>query len=312
MKRTRFFAALLLTAGLLAGCSSRAKNAPVAGPKAPVPKVAADEPAPGTAPLREVLVGEMCPQAAMSRPAVIPLVARRVSWTADLDEVSRPVERGAARQFSVLAWDGRRAGLFSVIGATDVGADVDVAAGSYAGASPCSELKSGADSGAAAEDNPDCVASQQGCGLAISVLQPPGRESVPVDEQPDPAQLSIGGACVAEGKLVVDLDGDGLFEAFATDRFVEALRAPADEVIAEQLLKAPCEPRFAVRHVIPPGDPRDWRGLDLLGVLDLDGDGRHEIVLAYHYADRRTWAVYSARATSTRLELVGEAVPWRR
>jgi hypothetical protein len=45
-------------------------------------------------------------------------------------------------------------------------------------------------------------------------------------------------------------------------------------------------------------------------VVDLDGDGRREIVMVYQYATRRTWAIYSATATSSRLDLVGEAEPW--
>ena len=47
-------------------------------------------------------------------------------------------------------------------------------------------------------------------------------------------------------------------------------------------------------------------------MLDLDGDGRRELVLAYRYADHRTWAVYSAAGSPVRLELVGEAIPWSR
>jgi hypothetical protein len=50
----------------------------------------------------------------------------------------------------------------------------------------------------------------------------------------------------------------------------------------------------------------------LLGVVDVDGDGRFELVLVYHYEDRRTIAVYSAVSSPVRLELVGEAIPWQR
>ena len=51
----------------------------------------------------------------------------------------------------------------------------------------------------------------------------------------------------------------------------------ADEVSAiDGVAKKPCAPQFATRGVISPGDPRDWRGLDIIGVIDLDGDGRFE------------------------------------
>ena len=51
--------------------------------------------------------------------------------------------------------------------------------------------------------------------------------------------------------------------------------------------------------------------LDVLGVLDLDGDGRREVAVAFRYPDGRTLALYSALSLSGRLELVGEAVPWQ-
>jgi hypothetical protein len=50
--------------------------------------------------------------------------------------------------------------------------------------------------------------------------------------------------------------------------------------------------------------------IDLLGVVDLDADGRHELVLAFRYPESRTLAVYSALHQAGRLELVGEAVSW--
>ena len=64
-------------------------------------------------------------------------------------------------------------------------------------------------------------------------------------------------------------------------------------------------------NVVPAADPRDWKGLDLLGVVDLDDDGRPELIFAYHYADRHTWAIYSPQRTAAGLDLVGEGVPWQ-
>ncbi len=260
-------------------------------------------------PDREVLIGEMCPTAAAGRPAVIPMFARRVTWILENSELNRPLETRSARQFSVFAWNGGRAGLFSVAGAADIGLDRLVAVGSYAGASPCEKRdKNGATSKDAA-----CVASQHHCGLAIAVLeQPSGFRARPFDEDPDPPQFRRAGACVSGDKLLVDLDGDGSVEAFPVRDLLDPVRAPAEEVFAVARGKASCTPTFSVRNAIPPANPLHWRGLDILGVADVDGDGRAELVLSYHYSDRRTWAVYSAPRTAARLELMGEAVPFPR
>jgi len=260
--------------------------------------------------MREVLIGEMCPAAVDKRAAVLPLLARRVSWMADPDDASWAIERGAARLFSVFAWDGRRAGSFQVAGATDAGLDAMVGIGSYAGASPCDQPSRGT---GATKEYDDCVAAQQRCGLALAVLEPAGGFAArPYEEAPDPVDYATGGGCVDGGVLHVDIDGDGEVETFEAARFVEALRGPAEEVTAVDAKEATCEPAFAVRGIVPAGDPRDWRGLDLLGVVDVDGDGRFELVLVYHYEDRRTIAVYSAVSSPVRLELVGEAIPWQR
>jgi len=259
-------------------------------------------------PLREVLIGEMCPKGAAGRPAVAPVFLRRLGWESDPKEVARPLESRAARQFSVHRWDGSRAGLFSVAGTADVGLERGVAIGAYAGASPCAtgvtEVKS---------DDPMCVAAQGHCGVAVAVLeQASGLGARPFEEDPDPISLPVSGACAVDGMLLVDIDGDGSAEAFPVERFLNSVRAPAEEVSAVPRAAAKCKPRFASRNIIPPGDPRHWRGLDLLAVIDVDGDGRFELLVTYHYSDRRTWAVYSATSKTGRLDLVGESVPWPR
>jgi hypothetical protein len=249
----------------------------------------------------------MCLQGADGRPAVLPLLVRRVGWSDDARDAERAVTRGEARQFSVLAWDGRRAGLFSAAGATEVaGVEARVALGSYAGAAPCAAARSAARPSPG--DDPDCAAVQGPCGVALAELDVVGAGH-PYDEDPDPAAFAIGGACAAAGKLLVDVDGDGAAEAFPLDQFLDAMRAPAEEVTAVAAGDARCRPAFAVRGALPAGDPRDWRGLDVLAVVDADRDGRHELVLSYRYGDRRTWAVYGAPSSPRRLELLGEAVP---
>jgi hypothetical protein len=256
---------------------------------------------------RDVLIGEMCPTAAAGRPAVLPMFVRGVGWRVDAADVSAPLERRSARQFGVLGWDGRRVGLFSVAGASHVD-DATVAIGGYAGGSPCEKARKPGD---AVELESACVASQSHCAVAFAVLEPSGGfEAAPPDEDPDPAPLDVGGACMAGDLLLVDVDGDGQTEAFPASAFLDEARGPADDVTAVAADGKKCTPAFAARGVVAQGDPRDWRGLDLLGVADFDGDGRRELVLVYQYAGRRTWALYSAVEGSAQLDLVGEAVPW--
>jgi len=265
---------------------------------------------PARRPAREILLGEMCPKAAAGRAAVVPVFVRRVGWNSENAELARPLQRHSARQFEVLGWDGARAGLFNVAGVASVGLDRDVAVGAYAGSSPCNLRRPNSND---RQVNADCVAAQDRCGVAIAILEKgSGFGARPFEEDPDPRDWKVGGACVAHGKLLVDIDGDKHPEAFPINQFVDAVRHPAEEVTAVPRGGATCSLQFAVRNVIPPGDPRHWRGMDVLGVLDLDGDGRNELILSYHYQTRRTWAVYSATETAVRLELMGESMPFPR
>jgi hypothetical protein len=291
--RMRWAGAIGLVA--VAGCGPKVDPAapvgPVVGPRRP-PVVT------GSAPGREVVVGEMCPEAAAGRPAVAPLFVRGVGWQADPAEAAAPVERGAARQFSVLSWDGRRAGLFSVVGTGDAGG-ASVAIGSYAGASPCAKATRDGE----AELDARCVAVQRSCGVALSEVQASG---VPFGEDPDPPVLSVGGACVEDDTLAVDIDGDGVVERFAVAAFLDEERGPAEEVDAKSAAAPTCTPRFSLLELLPAVHPRGFQGLDLLAVVDADGDGRKELVMGYRYAGRRTVALYVAAASTGRLELVGE------
>ena len=300
-------AATAVACAQLVGCGPRVDPADPdrggggAGP-APGPRARSDKPA-----TREVLIGEMCPTAAAGRPAVLPLFLRTVGWQSQSADVTAPLERRSARQFAVLAWDGRRVGVFSVAGASEVDDGV-AAVGAFAGTSPCEKRTR---PGQAKELVADCVAAQASCGLAVAVLEPSGGfEARPAEEDPDPPELEPAGMCVAKGLLLVDVDADGTSEAFPVSGFLDDSRGPADEVGAVSAGGATCAPTFAARAVVPPGDPRDWRGMDVVGVADFDGDGRREIVAVYQYAGRRTWALYSATDFPGRLDLVGEAVPW--
>jgi len=262
---------------------------------------------------REVLIGEMCPDGAAGGPGVAPLFVRGVDWSDAPADVSEPLARNAVRQFAVLGLDGKRAGVFTVMGVADVGLPQDVAVGSYAGASPCAGPAPA--SGGKRVDDPACVAAQHGCGLAIAPVVP-GHDAY--GELDTTAAPPAGTACVAGDTLAVDIDGDGTAETFALSQFLDPVRAPAEEVTARSMTAPPCTGRFAwfparVDTGADPGetpDPRYRVELDVVGVADVDGDGRREVFIGFRYPDRRTLAVYSATSTPARLERVGEALPW--
>jgi hypothetical protein len=289
----------------LAACGPRVRPDWAEDREPPPTKVAKVAP---VAPGRGVLIGEMCPDGAGGRPAVAPLIVRDVSWSSDADDVQTHLERNA-KAFAVLGLDGRRAGVFEVLGAADVGLPGEVAIGSYAGRSPCTPFS---EEGGAPEDAV-CVKTTKGCALAVASID---RVAAETAEVPD---LETGGACVSGESLVVDIDGDGATESFPLAQFVDPVRAPSEEVLAAPVVSPSCNPRFSLygQVVKPPPDPdvaddaRYHVTLDVVGIADLDGDGRREVVVSFRYPEGRTFAVYSALDQSGRLELVGEAVPWQ-
>ena len=291
---------LLLSMGFLAGCGPRyvPDNMPNSTPSV-APVRSGRQAGPG----QQILLGEMCLQAAAGRPAVDPLLIRGVQWGNDPAELSSAIERNSDAQFAVLGLDGSRAGVFVSVGLAEIPGLDGVASGSYVGSSPCTRPVAGGDR---AED-PACNIAMKGCGLAIADLGP-GRKA---------PELGIGAACLRGDVLVVDIDGDGTKESFATKDMLDGARAPSGEWLAQpEVVDATvCTPTFALYNAtLTPAndgggkaDPRFNVGLDLLGVVDLDGDGRVELVLALRYADARTVIVYSARTMANRLELIGEA-----
>ena len=289
----------------LAACGPRVRPGWVEDEAPPPAPVVATSP---VGPGRGVLVGEMCLDGAGGRPAVAPLLVRGVGWSANVEEVGIQLER-TARAFAVLGVDGRRAGIFEVLGATDVGLPAEVAIGSYVGRGPCTPFS---EDGGAAEDAA-CVAATRGCGIALAATDRVSSETAEVPE------IATGGACLSGDDLVVDIDGDGAAESFPIAQFVDPVRAPAEEVLAAPVVGASCTPAFALYgHVVKPtpepgasDDARYHVTLDVLAVADLDGDGRHELALSFRYPEGRTFTVYSALRQAGRLELVGEAVPWQ-
>jgi hypothetical protein len=253
---------------------------------------------------RQVVVGELCPQSAAGRPAVAPLLMHTTQWIDTATEVTSAVERGATPRFTAFGVDGKVAGVFDTVGLADITLGQSVAAGTYVGGAPCT---SDAGQGQRAED-PKCAPATNGCGLAVAELTRP-------NDPPETSRFQTGGACLSGNALGVDIDGDGVVEWFPLVQVLDGIRSPAQEWPATQTAPAPCAPKFVLYDVklapqADPGKTADARAvvmLDLLGVIDLDGDGRNELVIALRFPTVRTVVVYSATNSPQRLELVGEA-----
>jgi hypothetical protein len=254
------------------------------------------------------MVGEMCPQGVAGRPAIAPLMMKVLDWNDRAEEVSATVERGSVSRFTVLGTDGKSAGVFDALGVADVGMRAPVAVGSYAGASPCTGATGGKPSTANARtEEPACGAATASCGVALGEIVRP-------DDPPETPVFTTAGACLSGDAIAVDIDGDNVAEAFPLSGVLDPVRGPAAEWTAAPTAGAACTPAFTiydVKLVRPPdpGKPVDTKSiivLDVLAVVDIDGDGRKELVLAMRFPTVRTIMVYSAKTTATRLDLVGE------
>ncbi len=253
---------------------------------------------------RQIVVGEMCPQGAAGRPAVVPLVQRTGAWDDTAEVLASTIERGSAPRFVVFGTDGKAAGVFDTVGLADIGIARDVASGTYVGASPCTAAGG---KGVRLED-PACVPATAGCGLAVAEIVRP-------DDAPSTPTFSTGGACLSGDAIAVDIDGDGQPELFPLASALDPIRGPAPEWSAAPAGGPPCTPSFQLYDIKlarqpEPGKPVDTRSvitLDVLGVLDLDGDGRRELVTAMRFPTVRTILVYAAAGSPQRLELAGEA-----
>ncbi|HEY5951573.1 MAG TPA: hypothetical protein VIV40_39035 [Kofleriaceae bacterium] len=296
---------------------------------------------------RRVVVGEMCPQGAGGRPAVAPLVMRGVGWIDTASEVAATVERGQVPRFFVFGVDGKPAGTFEALGLVEVGIAQPVATGTYVGALPCTygitpeakgtpspgakatplgpkpaanagPGKAGAGSAAASApsgpamdtraEDPKCGLATKGCGLAVGEITAP-------DEPARKPDFVTGGACISGNELAVDIDGDGKLESFPIAGALDGIRAPAAEWSASPTVAAAtCKPTFQVYDMKLAPEPRPGKPvekglvtIDLLGVVDLDADGRFEVILAMKFPTVRTIVVYTATSSAQRLELAGEA-----
>ena len=258
---------------------------------------------------RRVVIGEMCPQGAGGRPAVAPLVMRGVGWSDTATDVAATVERGQVPRFTVFGVDGKSAGTFEALGMAEIGIGQSVATGTYVGASPCTYGGSKA-TDVRAED-PKCGLATKGCGVAVGEITAP-------DDPPTTTKFVSGGACMSGTDLVVDIDGDGKLESFPITGALDGIRAPATEWTASPTA-APagatdCKPTFQLYELKLAPEPRPGKpaekGLvvvDVLGVVDVDADGRRELILSMRFPTVRSIVVYTATENSQRLELAGEA-----
>ncbi|MBA3819534.1 MAG: hypothetical protein H0X17_11625 [Deltaproteobacteria bacterium] len=258
---------------------------------------------------RHVLIGEMCPQGAGGRPAVAPLVMRTISWSDQVTDVTNAIERGSVPRLTVFGVDGKVAGRFDTLGLAEIGSQQSVASGTYVGAPPCTTDTGG---GQRTED-PKCGLATGGCGLAVGELTHP-------DDPPESVAFATGGACLQGDALAVDIDGDKVMEQFPLVGVLDGIRNPATEWTAAPVVGAACTPTFELFDVRinPPLEAgkgtadKHMIGLDLLGVLDVDGDGRMEVVLALKFPTVRTIVVYTSTGSAQRLELAGEGTGFAR
>jgi len=303
----RGFVAWVGTMSLAFGCGPHVK--PAAPP--PEPGVTRMERAPKPVKGgRQVMIGELCPTGAGGRPAIAPLVMRTVAWVDGASDVQAVIERGGVPRFSVFGVDGKVAGIFDTLGLADIAPTQSVATGTYVGASPCT---SDAGKGDRTED-PACGPATAGCGIAVGELGRP-------DDPPPIPNWATGGACLSGDAIAVDIDGDGTIESFPLAGILDNIHSPAEEWTAAPTAGATCKPTFQlynVRLAPPPEpgqkkiDPKQIVGLSVLAVVDVDNDGRKELVIALEFPTIRTIVVYTATGAPTRLELAGEGQPFQR
>jgi hypothetical protein len=250
------------------------------------------------------MIGELCPKLADGRPGVAPLLMRTTQWSDSTEEVVNTVERGSTPRYAAFGVDGKLAGVFDAVGVADIAPGQSIASGTYVGGAPCSS-----DAGKGQRvDDPACLAATHGCGLAVAQLERPDAD------MPEVPAYQTGGVCIANDMLGVDVDGDGVAEWFPLVGVLDGTRGPAQEWDASTVAR-PCDGTFvSFDNKIQPEteagkatDPKATVTLDVLGVVDVDGDGRKDLVLALRFPTVRTIVVYSAANSARRLELVGEA-----
>jgi len=303
---------------LLFGCGPSVKPGSVPAEPSPVGQ-GAPKPLKVDPQGRQVVVGEMCPQGAGGRPAVTPLLMRGVAWNDTYAEVTATVERGTVPQFVVFGVDGKQAGAFETLGLLEIAPNQSVASGAYVGALPCTySVTAKPDAGKldTRGEDPACGVATKGCGIAVGEITQSGEAPSTV--------FATGGACMVGSDLAIDIDGDGTIESFPIANVLDGIRAPAAEWTASPTATppgaAPCQPTFQVYDLKLAPPPRQAKApvkgvgalgdavvtVDVLAVVDLDADGRKEVILAMRFPTMRSIVVYTAPGSAQRLEKAGE------
>ncbi len=231
------------------------------------------------------LVGEVCLNMHLSRAHLFPRFLVQRNWWSSVVEVVRAPLIEAPQRFTVLGFEGARRG--SLVTAIDEAAAEPMGfVGKFndSGRGACTLDRPGEDG----EDVADWLcAAAGGCSLAVAVVADPSRPAI---------EIAVAESCLVKGRLIADVDGDGRDEAFALAAFLEGATA-AKEVRGERRGADGCERQFA------------WHGrgktsIDVLGIADIDADGRRELLIAIRAGSSRTVAVYQANQDGTGLDLV--------
>lgn len=272
------------------GGSPRASKQPAAEPTSE--PIAAQPGKTGVSTLGpNLMIGWYCPESAAGRPGVEPLVARDPGWTNDRDVLERAIDTRRAKRFSVLGYQGQKVGNLSVAGGATSGG-VKLAIGSYLGAEPCEIVDS---LGKVTSQDAGCQRTTLGCSLAVGMLEAAGGFNArPYEEDPEAAVLTASAACEIGSNLIVDVDADGKAERFSLSEIL-AGRAPVELPLKDEGGRT-CEMGFA-------GSLSEADGIVRVGVLDLDGDGRPEVV----YRTKNELLIYGAPNSPARMELLGRA-----
>ncbi len=265
------------------------KNSPhstVQGPEASVPSPASEDG-------HHVMLGWFCPEEGAGRPAIRPLFAKDPTWDSELDPLHKAIASRRVKRFTVLAWEGHSAGSMIVMGAAQ-DALGKMAMGAYVGASVCLPAQTTAVP-ARSDEDPVCRALSAGCGLALGELEAAGGfHSRPYEEDPERLNLFRGAACEGADILHLDTDGDGKAELFSIADLRRPGAPPAELPLAMEAAES-CSPNFAASV---PNHP----DLVRIAVLDVDGDGRSEVLYRRNSSE---FLLYGAPASPARLELLG-------
>ncbi len=237
----------------------------------------------------EWIVGAYCPKLAKGRGGVLPILGS----SPDID-LETTVESGGVRQFSVLGWNGKAAGVFDIVASTRSNGRT-VAVGGYVGHGACQTRGNAIESW---KVDPECVRVLGECGVAVAkVEKASGFNARPFGESPEPITFARATGCFDEETLFVSDSAEGFFARFALD----GTAWPPDELIGKPTSHAG---EVSCSHDFGFGSSP----VSLLGVVDLDADGQQEILLTKKRDGGSDWFLYGLRSNGRRIELLGQGV----